>query len=421
MTTSERSGVDQARHILHVDMDAFFASVEQRDDPALRGKPVLVGGAGPRGVVAAASYEARAFGCHSAMPTAVARRLCPDAIIMRGRFDAYKQASRAVFEILESFTPMVQPVSIDEAFLDVTGSVRLLGGPESIAGDIRARIRGELRLPASVGVAPNKFLAKLASQLAKPDGVRVIGADTVQDALDPLPVSLVWGVGPAAEKKLGRLGVRTIAGLRGLSPATLGASFGEFGDHLWRLARGIDDRPVHSDREAKTISHEQTFAENLAEPGEVRAVLLAQGEAVARRLRRHGRHAGVVTIKIRFGDFETVTRSRTLDDATDRTDVVCATARGLFDDWARSFRSVRLIGVGVGGLTDGGGAGGLFDHEQGERQRAVDRATDQIAARFGADAIRRAGTMGAPGRHGAHGPGSDTPPDAPPSDGTGGA
>ncbi|MEZ6242559.1 MAG: DNA polymerase IV [Phycisphaerales bacterium] len=400
------------RRILHVDMDAFFASVEQRDDPALRGKPVLVGGTGKRGVVAAASYEAREFGCRSAMPTAVARRLCPQAVIVRGRFEAYRDASRAVFEILESFTPLVQPVSIDEAFLDVTGSVKLLGEPESIATDIRARIRQELNLPASVGVAPNKFLAKLASQLAKPDGIRVIDPDKVQETLDPLPVSLVWGVGPSAEERLKRMGVRTIAELRAVGEETLAARFGEFGDHLWRLARGLDDRPVHSDREAKTISHEQTFGENLADPAEVRAVLLSQGEAVARRLRRHGRFAASVVVKIRFGDFETVTRSRTLDEATDRTDVICATARALFDDWARSFRSVRLIGVGVGGLTDAGSAGGLFDHERGERQRAVDRATDRIAAKFGTDAIRRAGSMNAPGRHGAHGPGSQTPRDA---------
>jgi len=403
--------VGDPRHILHVDMDAFFASVEQRDDPALRGRPVLVGGTGRRGVVAAASYEARAFGCRSAMPTAVARRLCPRAVIVRGRYEAYREASRAVFDILESFTPLVQPVSIDEAFLDVTGSVRLLGEPGSIAGDIRGRIGRELSLPASVGVAPNKFLAKLASQLAKPDGMRIIEAGRVLEALDPLPVSLVWGVGPAAELRLNRLGVRTIADLRALPSETLTARFGDFGDHLWRLARGIDDRPVHSDREAKTISHEQTFGENLADPGEVRAVLLAQGEAVARRLRRHARFAGAVTIKIRFGDFETVTRSRTLDEATDRTDVVCATARALFDDWARSFRSVRLIGVGVGALSEAGGAGGLFDHERGERQRAVDRATDRIAAKFGSGAIGRAGAMNAPGRHGAHGPGSDTPRD----------
>ncbi len=403
----------EGRRILHVDMDAFFASVEQRDDPSLRGRPVLVGGTGSRGVVAAASYEAREFGCRSAMPTAVARRLCPHAIVRRGRFDAYKEASRAVFAVLESFTPLVQPVSIDEAFLDVTGSIRLLGEPEAIAADIRARVRREVGLPASVGVAPNKFLAKLASQLAKPDGMRVIPADAVQESLDPLPVSLVWGVGPAAEAGLGRLGVRTIGDLRGLGIETLHARFGDFGDHLWRLARGIDDRPVHSDREAKTISHEQTFGENLSDPAEVRAVILAQGEQVARRLRRHGRYAQTVTIKIRFGDFETVTRSRTLDEATDRTDVVCATARELFDLWARAFRSVRLIGVGVGSLTDAGGAGGLFDHERGERQRSVDRATDTIASRFGSGAIRRAGSLKAPGRHGAHGPGSDTPKDSP--------
>lgn len=394
-------------------MDAFFASVEQLDHPELRGKPVIVGGTGPRGVVAAASYEARAFGCRSAQPTSIARRLCPQAIVVKGSYHRYKELSGVVFSILESFSPLVQPVSIDEAFVDVTGSGRLLGDGPTIAAAIRARVRAQTGLTCSVGVAPNKFLAKLASDLRKPDALVVLTPETFQGVLDPLPVSRVWGVGPAAEGALGRLGVRTIADLRALPAETLTARFGDFGDHLWRLARGLDDRPVHTDRQAKSISHEQTFAQDLEDPDEVRAVLARESEDVARRLRRAARFARTVTVKIRFGQFETITRSRTLPEATDRTDAIAGAARALFDAWAAGFRPVRLIGVGVTHLAEGPGQGGLFEQAADERRRAVDAAADVISTRFGAGAIRRASTLAAPVRHGAHGPGSDTPPDAP--------
>ncbi len=400
---------DHPHTILHVDMDAFFASVEQLDHPELRGKPVLVGGTGPRGVVAAASYEARVFGCRSAMPTAVARRLCPHAIVVKGSFHRYKQLSAQVFEILESFSPLVQPISIDEAFVDATGSAALFGDGRAIGARIRERVRTETGLTCSVGVAPNKYLAKLASDLDKPDGLVVLEPETFQRVLDPLPVSRVWGVGPAAERSLARLGVRTIGDLRAVPASTLQDRFGDFGDHLWRLARGIDDRPVRTDRDARTISHEQTFAQNLADPDEVRAVLSAQAEQVARRLRRAGRFARTVTVKIRFGSFETVTRSRTLEDATDRTDLIARAARALFDGWAESFRPVRLIGAGVSQLSESPGQGSLFEREADVQRRSLDAATDAIAERFGKDAVRRAVSMRAPARHGAHGPGSDTP------------
>jgi len=401
----------QARHILHVDLDAFFASVEQRDNPELRGKPVLVGGTGPRGVVAAASYEARAYGCHSAMPSAVARRLCPDAVFVKGSFERYREASDAVFAIFEEFTPLVQPLSIDEAFLDVTGSVRLLGSPVEIAGAIRARIKETTELTASVGVAPNKFLAKLASDLKKPDALVVLEPETYQSVLDPLPVTKIWGVGPSAEQSLARLGIRTIRELRETPAETLRARFGDFGAHLRELAHGRDDRPVHTDREAKSISHEQTFGANLTHPDDVRAVLVDQAEQVGRRLRRHGRFARTVTIKIRFGDFETVTRSETLGEATDQTGVIAREARALFDAWA--FRPVRLIGCGVSQLTDSPGQGGLFAQETDERSRAIDRATDLIAGKFGKRAVTRAAALRSQPRHGAHGPGSETPPEGP--------
>lgn len=384
------------RAILHVDMDAFFASVEQLDNPDLRGKPVLVGGSGRRGVVAAASYEARRFGCRSAQPTAVALRLCPHAVVLRPRGARYREISDRVMSILESTSPLVQPISIDEAFVDVTGSVPLLGPAVGIAKSIRARIREETGLTASVGVAPNKFLAKLASDLNKPDGLTIIEPGRVHDILDPLPVSKLWGVGPAAEKSLARLGVRTIGDLRALPEPALASRLGDFGHHLARLARGEDDRPVHADYEAKSISHEQTFAEDLRDPDEVRRVMLAQCEDVARRLRRHHRLARTVTVKIRFGDFETITRAESLGEPTDLTESIWDAARALFDRWKQeSFRPVRLIGVGVSHLTDpaSGRQMGLFEADRDERGSRLDSITDAIIARHGKGAIRRAGAI----------------------------
>lgn len=398
-----------SRTILHVDMDAFFASVEQRDNPDLRGKPVLVGGSGPRGVVAAASYEARVFGCHSAQPTAVAKRLCPHAIIVSGRHSDYKAVSRQVFAILERFSPAIQPISIDEAFLDVTGSTHLFGSGESIAKQIRKLVKEETQLTCSVGVAPNKFLAKLASDMNKPDGLFIIEPETIQQALDPLPVTRLWGVGPSAERALAKLGIRTIADLRRMPVDTLVARMGDQGRHLHQLTQGIDDRPVHIDREAKSISHEHTFGVDLDDPDEVRSLIARQAQDVAMRLRKHHRYAKTITIKVRFGDFETITRSHTLDNQTDETRVIHDAARDLFDTWARSFRPVRLIGVGVSQLTDAPAEPGLFDTRDNTKSRAVDRVSDAIADRFGKDAITRASSLRAKPRHGAHGPGSDTP------------
>lgn len=385
-----------ARAILHVDLDAFFASVEQRDEPSLRGKPVLVGGSGRRGVVMAASYEARRFGCRSAQPTAQALRMCPQAIVVRGRFEAYKESSRAVFAILESFTPRVQPVSIDEAFMDVTGSARLFGDGRAMAEEIRARIRAAVGLTASVGVASNKFLAKLGSDLNKPDGLTVIDPDPqrVQEVLDPLPVGAIFGVGPKMTERLRRMGVRTIRELRAISEEGLRQRFGDYGASLWRLARGIDDRPVHADREARSIGHEQTFGVDLADAAEVRRVLAGQAEDVARRVRRHGLLARTVTVKIRFGDYETITRSRTMEDATDRTDVLFDAAAGLLETWRRTegFRPVRLIGVQASHFASET-QGGLFTAADDEKRRAAEKAADAVVAKFGKGAIRRGAGM----------------------------
>lgn len=385
------------RSILHADMDAFFASVEQRDDPSLRGRPVLVGGAGKRGVVAAASYEARAFGCRSAMPMVVALRLCPDAVVVRGSYDEYKRVSQQVFTIFESVTPLVQPLSIDEAFLDVTGSLRAVGDAVSIARLIRERVLAEVGLTVSVGVAPNKFLAKLASDMDKPDGLTVIDPDRVQETLDPLPVTRIFGIGGAAEKRLARLGVRTIGDLRRMPVKVVQDALGSFGARVHELAQGIDDRPVVPDREAKSVGHEQTFGEDLTEPDEVRAVMLDQAEQVGRRLRAKGRRAKTVTVKIRFGDFQTITRAHTLERSTDETNAIYAAARELFDAWARAaFRPVRLIGVSTSQLSDADEPeqGGLFeDAGAQERRRGVDAAFDAINDRFGKRVITRAGAL----------------------------
>ncbi len=395
-------------------MDAFFASVEQRDNPQLRGKPVLVGGSGPRGVVAAASYEARTFGCHSAQPTAVALRLCPSAIIVSGRHADYKAVSRQVFAILERFSPAIQPISIDEAFLDVTGSLKLFGSPVHIAQEIRRLVKDETQLTCSVGVAPNKFLAKLASDMDKPDGLTIIDPDRIQETLDPLPVTKLWGVGPSAERSLARLGIRTIRDLRSMPIDTLRARMGDHGVHLHTLARGIDDRPVRIDRSAKSISHEHTFGVDLDNPEEVRALIARQSQDVAMRLRKNNRFARTVTIKVRFGNFETITRSHTLEQQTDETRTIHDAARSLFDTWARSFQPVRLIGVAVSQLTDAPATPGLFDTNDHDKERAVDQISDAIADKFGKDAITRASSLSAKPRHGAHGPGSDTPLDQPP-------
>jgi DNA polymerase-4 len=377
--------------ILHVDMDAFFASVEQRDRPELAGRPVLVGHDGPRGVVAAASYESRRFGCRSAMPIGRAKRLCPTAVVVAPRMERYIEVSETVFSIFESITPLVEPLSIDEAFLDVRGSVRLFGAPPAIAATIRAAVAEQTGLTASVGVAPNKFLAKLCSDWDKPDGLTVLPESEVLARLAPLPIGRMWGVGPVTEQRLLARGIATFGDLAALTPAGAQQRLGEHGEHFWRLARGIDERPVVPDSEAHSVGAEQTFEQDLEPADAVRAVLLAQVDRVARRLRRHGLAARTVTVKIRYGDFQTITRSATLPAATDRTDLLAEQASTLFRRWARGgFQPVRLIGVSTSGLgAAGGGQQSLFRDPADERGRRLDRATDAVRNRFGPDAIRR--------------------------------
>ena len=379
-----------ARHILHVDMDAFYAAVEQHDRPELRGKPVLVGGdPRGRGVVAAASYEARPFGCHSAMPMAKAVRLCPQTVVVPPRFERYAEISRHVFDIFESFTPLIEPLSIDEAFLDVTGSIRLLGAAEDIARDVRRRIRATTGLTASVGVAPNKFVAKLASDLEKPDGLVIVPPDRVQAFLDPLPIKRLWGVGAATLPKFEELGVHTFGAARELSETQLAERFGESGQHFYELVRGVDERPVVPDREAKSLSHETTFAADIADREYLRSVLLGQVEQVARRLRHHALQASTVTLKVRTPDFRTVTRNRTLAAPTDETGALWEAVAAMFEEWAQRHRDrVRLIGAGVMNLSlPRTGQLELFADVAETRAQRLDRTIDTIRGRFGDAAI----------------------------------
>lgn len=377
--------------ILHVDMDAFYASVEQREHPELKGQPVIVGGIGGRGVVSAASYEARGFGVHSALPMATARRLCPQGIFLPVRMKHYAAISRQIREIFLAFTPLVEPLSLDEAFLDVRGCEGLFGPAAEIARQIKCRIKAETGLIASVGVAPNKFLAKLASDYGKPDGFMVLTPDQVAGILAPLPVSRIWGVGPKGEKRLRALGIHTIGQLAALPERVLIDHFGEAGPTLRRLALGQDDRRVVPDREAKSISTETTFAHDIGDRQLLRDWLLELVDHLASRLRHEGLYARTVEVKIRSSDFRTRNRSVTLDEATNLTNVLWQAVAELFErSLSRECLPVRLLGVGATKLVrDPCVQRGLFDGETREQQGALDQAIDAIRGKFGRGAIRR--------------------------------
>jgi DNA polymerase-4 len=355
---------------------------------------VLVGYDGPRGVVAAASYEARKFDCHSAQPMAIARRRCPQAIVVPVRFDRYREISRRMFAIFDEFSPLVEPLSVDEAFLDLTGTERLLGEAADVARRLKHRIKSDLGLTASIGVAPNKFLAKLASDLQKPDGLVIVRPQDVDALLIPMPIQKLWGVGPVTAEKLKRAGIHQVGDLRKHSPEGLQRLFGNETDRFKRLAHGLDDRPVVPDRQAKSIGQERTFGIDLAEPDAVRSVLFEQVEQVSTRLRKHGLFAGTVSLKIRFGDFQTISRSTSLEDSTSGTRDLWKTASALFDHWCqKDFQPVRLIGMSASQLTAGPGQLSLFADPANEQQKKVDAITDQINARFGSKTIRRGGGL----------------------------
>jgi DNA polymerase-4 len=385
--------------ILHVDMDAFYASVEQRDNPELRGKPVIVGGLGGRGVVCAASYEARPFGVRSAMPIATARRLCPHAVYLPVRMSHYAKIGQQVREILLSFTPLVEPLSLDEAFLDVRGCEGLFGQAPDIGRQIKDRIKADTDLVASVGVAPNKFLAKLASDHGKPDGFVVVPPDRVVEFLAPLPVGRIWGVGAKSEQRLHELGIRTIGQLADLPEKMLGDRFGEAGQHIWRLAHGLDDRTVVPDREAKSISTETTFAHDIADRQVLLAWLLDLVDHLASRLRHAQIRGRTIEIKIRSSEFRTQIRQQALAEATNLTEVLWQASKELFErSLTGDLMPVRLLGVGASRLTrDAAVQAGLFDNEMRQRQQALDQAVDDIREAFGKDAVQRGSLLNRPG------------------------
>jgi DNA polymerase-4 len=378
---------------LHVDMDAFYASVEQRDDPSLRGRPVAVGGQGQRGVVAAASYEARRSGVVSAMPMVRARRLCPDLVVVPPDFDRYRAVSDRVREVLTSFTPLVEFLALDEAFLDVGGGVRLFGRPVEVATRVRAGVRERTGLACSVGVAPNKFLAKLCSGKAKPDGLLHLPAGEVGAFLRPLPVDELWGAGPKTVERLHRYGFRTVGQMADTDAVTLERILGGVaGRELHRLARGVDDRAVTPHESAKSVSAEETFDDDVDDPDRLRRELLRLSEKVGGRLRAAGLAGRTVTLKVRFASFETVTRSVTLDLPTDRTHDLIQRSGELLDGLRLERARVRLLGVGVSNLADGAAARQLSldwsrapaDHRlRDPRWEDAERTADRLRERFG--------------------------------------
>jgi DNA polymerase-4 len=384
-------------------MDAFYASIEQRDHAELRGRPVIVGGASARGVVSAASYEARRYGVHSAMPSVEARRRCPDAVFVRGDMRRYARESRRIFEIFARFSPEVEGLSLDEAFLDLTGSERLLGPPRRVGERLRAAVRAETGLAVSVGIAPVKLVAKIASDACKPDGLLEIAPDQVRAFLDPLPVGRLWGVGPVAEARLRSAGFRSVGDLARAAPARLEAALGSFGVSVAKLARGEDVREVEPYREAVSYSEENTFAGDVSDASVLEAAIRAHAEAVARRLRRDGIRAGTVVLKLKLArrrsagprGYPLLTRQARLPEATDDGPTLAAQARALLAR-AKLGEPVRLLGVGVTQLRPGDAAQlALFEPEpDAQRSARLNRALDAIAERFGSGAVSR-GAQGA--------------------------
>ena len=387
--------------ILHIDMDAYYASVEEREDPGLKGRPLIVGGqASARGVVAAANYAAREFGIYSAMPTATAVKRCPDLIIIKPRGKLYSQVSRQIRAIFNRYTPRVEPLSLDEAFLDPRGSERLYGGAIEIGKHIKSDIKQELDLIASVGVAPNKFLAKLASDHGKPDGFTVIHSEQVQSFLDPLPVKRIWGVGRVTQARLAGFKINSVLDLRSHPKQFRIREFGKYGQQLWNLAHGIDDREVTPDSEVKSVSQEMTFDHDITEYGSIESSVLYMVEGVGYRLREAGIKGKTVTVKIRYDDFKTITRSGSLDFYTNTTDDIWQAAKQILQKTLKNKPvSIRLAGVRMSGFGENEKQQTtIFDegfnkldpnNPQSDKKQLLDSLADEIKHKYGEASIKR--------------------------------
>lgn len=389
----------KTRTILHVDMDAFFAAIEQRDHPEYRGKPLIVGadpqeGKG-RGVVSTCSYEARVFGIHSAMPIRTAYKLCPQGIYVWPNGRLYGQVSRRIFEILHEFTDQVEPLSIDEAFMDVTGSIRLFGEGEKIARLIKQKIEEKENLVASIGVAPTKYLAKIASDLDKPDGLVVVEPDKIDAFLHPLPISRLWGAGVQTQKVLMKMGINTIGDLAAFPREVLSRKLGKAGLHFYNLAHGIDPREVHAAERAKSVSNEHTFNTDQDDGIVVRKRLAALCDNVGFRLRKSNLYGKTIHLKLRYSGFDTITRNRTISAPTNETTVIQKIINELFDMNYSKGRKIRLIGVGVSGFKETS-VSQLSLFESGNKKfKALDALEDKIKVKFGSKSIKRADSLGA--------------------------
>jgi len=381
------------RSIIHLDMDAFYPAVEVLDKPELKGKPVIVGGVKERGVVSSASYEARRFGVHSAQPIATAIRLCPDGIFMPVRMSRYKEVSGQVFEIFHCFTPLVEPLSIDEAFLDLTGAERLMGQTEVIAKKIKETVLKKTGLTVSAGVASSKFVAKIASDIDKPDGLTVVPPDRVKDFLDPLPVKRMWGVGKVTQQALARLKVKTFKDLRQIPVEILRKTFGERGAAMHLLSMGIDEREVEPEREPKSIGHEQTFMKDILNPDQAKKEILSLANRVALRMRRGEVRGSTVSLKVKYSDFTQITRAATLPEPTDDSMEIYSTSCSLLKKTAVGKRPVRLLGISLSQLSSLAGEKQLllFERDKGyQKRRDLNTALDSICDKFGERSIRPA-------------------------------
>ena len=381
---------NQSKHIIHLDMDAFYPSVEVLDNPALKGKPVIVGGSKERGVVSSASYEARKFGVHSAQPIAKAKRLCPHGIFLPVRMSRYQEVSEQVFEIFHRFTPLVEPISIDEAFLDVTGSIRLFGQPVDIAKKIKQIILTETGLTISAGVAPSKFVAKIASDIDKPDGLTVVHPDGVRDFLDPLPVKKMWGVGKVSQRLLSRLNIHTFRDLRQTPVTVLEKKFGQHGVKIHLLAMGVDERDVIPDHDVKSVGHEQTFLQDIISLDTVHKELLALGNKVARRMRHKGLKGKTVTLKVKYFDFVQITRSATLPKSTDDGSEIYSVVCRLLKKTEVTKKPIRLLGISLSHLSflGSGTQLSLFDQDQSSQKRnRLNPVLDSLCEKFGDESV----------------------------------